>query len=102
MVLARVATWRFKPNQRKTGFDALEKSVTQLFHNSEGFRGSLVLLSREDPDLGIIVTLWNSEELERAFSEGVFQLAIKELKPFVTGPPEIALHTVFSAELTHR
>ena len=99
MVLARVSAWKFKPNQRKTGFDMLEESVSELVRQSEGFRGGLVLLSRDDPNLGIIITLWNSEESEKNFEADVLKVAAQKLEPFVVGPPEVTHHTVFTAEL---
>jgi heme-degrading monooxygenase HmoA len=99
MVLARVSTWRFRPNQRKSGFGMLENSVAELVKGTEGFRGSLVLLSRDDLNLGIIITLWNSEESEEAFANGVSKIVNEKLEPFVIGPPEVTHNTVFSAEL---
>ena len=99
MVLARLSTWKFKPEQRKSGFDMLENSVSELVRASEGFRGSLILLSQDNADLGTVITLWNSEELEKAFADGVSKIATEKLEPFVTGPPEVTHHTVFSVEL---
>lgn len=99
MVLARLSTWKFKPDQRKNGFDMLENSVKELVRGTEGFRGSLILLSHDDANLGIVITLWNSEELEKAFADGVSKTVSEKLGPFVIGPPEVTHHTVFSAEL---
>ena len=99
MVFARVASWKFKHDQRKRGFDVLENSVAELVRRTEGFRGSLILLSREDANLGIVITLWNSEEEEKIFAEDVFKKAVQELEPFVMGPPEVTHHTVYSSEL---
>ncbi len=99
MVFARMASWNFKPDKRKGGFALVEDSVSDLIRGTEGFRGRLVLLSHEDPNMGIIITLWNSEESEKAFADRVSKIAIEKLEPFVTGPPEVTHHTVFSAEL---
>jgi heme-degrading monooxygenase HmoA len=99
MVFARVASWKFKPDQRKRGLDMLENSVAELVRRTEGFRESLILLSRDDANLSIIITLWNSEEEEKIFAEGVFKKAVQELEPFVMGPPVVTHHTVYSSEL---
>ncbi len=98
LVFARVAAWKFKPDQRRR-FEILKKSVPEIVRKSRGFRESLILLSREDPNLGMIVTLWNSDESENAFDNSVFKLATQSLEPFVTGPPEVTHFTVFSYEL---
>ena len=60
MVFARESSWEFKPNQRKCGFEMLEKSVSKLVREAAGFRGSIILLSLDDPNLGVVVTMWNS------------------------------------------
>lgn len=99
MVFARVASWKFKPDQRKRGLDVLANSVAELVRRTEGFRESLILLSRDDANLGIIITLWNNEESEKIFAEDVFKKAVQELEPFVMGPPEVTHHTVYSSEL---
>jgi heme-degrading monooxygenase HmoA len=98
-ILARVASWEFKPDQRKSGFELLENSVLELVRRTEGFRGSLTLLSRDDANLGIIIILWNSEESEKVYADGVFKVTTQNLEPFVTGPPEVTHHTVYSVEL---
>ena len=99
MVFARVASWKFKPDQRKKGFDMLESSVTELVRRTEGLIQSLILLSHDDPNIGIIITLWNSEEAEKIYADGVFKLTTQNLEPFVTGPPEVTHHTVYSSEI---
>ncbi len=99
LVLARVGSWKFKPDQRKKGFEMLEHSVAELIRTVEGFRESIILLSREDPNLGIIITIWNSEESEKIFADSAFKIATQTLEPFVVGPPEVTHHTVFSTEV---
>jgi heme-degrading monooxygenase HmoA len=99
LVFARVASWRFKPDQRKRGFDMLESSVGELVRRIGGFRESLILLSHDDPNVGIIITLWNSEEAEKVYADNVFKLTTRNLEPFVTGPPEVTHYTVYSSEI---
>ena len=86
-ILARVASWEFKPDQRKSGFELLENSVLELVQGMEGFRGSFILLSRDDANLDII---WKSEKLEKSFADGVSKIATQKLAPFVTDPPKAA------------
>ncbi len=88
-ILARVASWEFKPDQRKSGFELLENSVLELVQGTEGFRGSFILLSRDDANLDII---WKSEKLEKSFADGVSKIATQKLAPFVTDPPKAAHH----------
>jgi heme-degrading monooxygenase HmoA len=77
----------------------LENSVAELVRRTGGFRGSLILLSRDDANLGIIITLWNSEESEKVYADGVFRITAQNLEPFVTGRPKVTHHTVYSTEL---
>ncbi len=101
MVVARIAMWKFKQGMRRTGFDKLEEAVTRATREAKGFRGSLVLLSIDDPNVGIIITLWASDNSLKAYARGVFQDTVRELEEFVVGPPKVETHRVFSAELKH-
>ncbi len=101
MVLARMAIWKFKRGQRVKGFAILEDSVTAEARKKPGFRGNLTLLSTENSQSGVIITLWSNEASEKIYAEELFEITKKKLKQFVIGQPEIKYYRVFNAELRH-
>jgi len=99
MVSARMSVWKFKRGMREKGFNMLEQSVADVARKTRGYRGSLTLLSTDDPDSGIIICLWESEDALKASAKGVFQDAVKKLEQFVAAPPDVKNYKVDSAEL---
>lgn len=77
----------------------LEESVADVARKTRGYKGSITLLSADDPDSGIIITLWESEETLKASGKGVFQDAVKKLEQFVASPPDVKNYKLDSAEL---
>lgn len=71
MVLARVATWKFKHEMRLKGFDALEKTIVEGTRKIKGFRGSIVLLSVGKLDTEVVITLWENENSLKSYSKNV-------------------------------
>jgi len=101
MVLARMAIWKFKRGMRRKSFDMLDQTITEATRKGKGFRGNLTLLSIDDPDTGVIITLWANENSLKAYTKGVFQAKANKLKQFVIAPPEVKHYRVFSEELKH-
>lgn len=99
MVLARMAVWKFRRGMRRKSFDMLDETITGQTRNVKGFRGSLILLSTDNPDTGVIITLWANENSLKAYAKSVFEAMTHSLDQFVTGPPNVKNYRVFSAEL---
>ena len=99
MVSARMSVWKFKRGMREKGFNMLEESVADAARKTKGYRGSVTLLSTDDPDSGIIITLWESEETLKASGKGVFQDTVKKMEQFVASPPDVKNYKVDGAEL---
>jgi heme-degrading monooxygenase HmoA len=95
MVVARMSVWKFKSGQRENAVDTIE-SIKERVHRTEGFRGDLFLLSKEDPDSETVVAFWEDERTERASAGGIFQVAIRELEKYLASPPEVSHFTVYS------
>jgi hypothetical protein len=101
MVLARVATWKFKHDMRLKGFDALEKTITEATRNAKGFRGSMVLLPVGKLDIGVVITIWENESSLKSYNKNVVPTANRPLRNYVTSRPIVKLYRVFSAELNY-
>jgi len=99
MVVARMSRWNFKPGQLEHGFTLLDDTLADLARETKGFRGAITLLSRDEPDIGVVITLWDSEDALKASFEAVFQQSTKAIERFVVSPPEARNYRVFSAEL---
>ena len=94
-----MSTWTFKNGKREEGFSELDMILSTLARNTKGFRGSLSLISRDNPNAAIFLTLWNDEESLRASESGVFAEATKKVDKHLEGPPKVDNYRVFSAEL---
>jgi quinol monooxygenase YgiN len=60
------------------------------------------LLSREDPDVAVVVTLWQDEETLKDTLSGTIQDAIRMVQDVLVSPPRIENFRVFSTELFQR
>lgn len=99
MVLARLSTWTFKKGQREEGFSTLDLVLSTTTRNTRGFRGSLALISRDDPNNALFLTMWSDEEALVASESGVFKEASEKVKAFLEKGPAVVNYRVFSAEL---
>jgi len=100
MVFARMSIWKFKHGQREEAFKKLDESIPRATVGStKGFRGFLQLLSNDDPELGIIITFWESEDALKSSGKGVFRDAVRTLEQFVDSPPDVKNYRVSDAEL---
>ena len=73
--------------------------LNTLTRNTNGFRGYISLLSHEDLNVAVVVTLWGDEESLKASETGVFKDAVGKVKAYLEKPPKIENFRVFSAEL---
>ncbi len=99
MVLARLSTWTFKKGKREEGFSTLDLILSTSTRNTKGFRGSLSLISRDDPNAALFLTMWSDEESLASSETGVFSEATKKTLEFLEKPPKVDNYRVFSAEL---
>ena len=97
-----MSTWTFKNEKREEGFSQLDMILSSFARNTKGFRGSLSLISRDDSNSAVFLTLWNDEESLNASEKGVFTEATQKVEAFLQGPPVVGNFRVFSAELLQR
>ena len=98
MVLVRMSKWNFKKENRKEAFLELDKLLNTLVHQSEGFRGSMSMLSA-DLNSATILTLWADEKALDSSEKDVFAKAFKKVENMLEGPPKIENLMVFRTEL---
>ena len=98
MVLARMSKWNFKEEKRKEAFLELDNFLNTLVHQTEGFRGSMSLLS-QDLNSATILTLWADIEALKRSEKEVFAQAIEKVQDSLESPPQIENFMVFRTEL---
>ena len=97
LVLTRMSTWTFKTGKREEGFSELDMVLSTLARNTKGFRGSLSLISRDNSNSAVFLTLWNDEESLEASELGVFKEAIRKSRAsFARSPEGGQLYSIFS------
>ena len=98
MVLARMSTWSFKEGKREEGFSDLDANIGVAARGIRGFRGYMMLLSRDDPNTAIVIGLWADEESLKASEERVMEAAKQRMAELVSGLPKTEYYRVFSFE----
>jgi quinol monooxygenase YgiN len=99
ILFARMSDWKFKVGQREQAIAELDKDISNQARQSEGYHGSMILLSTSDSDSAIIITLWADENAMQASSKEVFSDAIKAIEQFVVNPPNVRNFKLTEAEL---
>jgi hypothetical protein len=97
-----MSVWHFKKDKRKEGFLELDLMLNTLAHHTEGFRGSISLLSHNDLNSATILTLWVDEEALNRSEKEVFAQAVQKVQDLLETPPQVENHSVFSTELFQR
>jgi len=90
--------WKFRPNEREQGINALYEALSGPAYSQKGFVGSVTLLSQDNDGMVTTISLWEIEET-RADSEHLFKKAYEISQKSLTGSPEIKNFRVYSAEL---
>ena len=98
MVLARMSTWSFKEGKREEGFSDLDLNIGVAARGIRGFRGYMMLLSRDNPNTAIVIGLWADEESLKASEEKVMEGAKQRMTELVADPPKTEYYRVFSFE----
>jgi len=100
MVFARISNWKFKEGKREEGLKTLESgNIEDIARSTKGYVGSLTLLDDDNPDAGVIITLWDSEKALNESRKKLFQDAINEIDRFIVNPPDIKNFKLDSLEL---
>ncbi len=102
MVFARISTWHFKEGKRRDAFSEIDKILNTETRHVDGFRGYMSLLSREDPNMATILTLWQDEETLKKTETGTIQKAIQNVQDALENLPKLENFRVFSTELFQR
>lgn len=102
MVFARMSSWTFKKDKAEEGFLELDSHLNSLTRQTEGFRGYMSLLSNDDPNEAVILSLWQDEEALKASEKGAFLELTKRMLHYLVKPPNSESFRVFSTELFQR
>jgi quinol monooxygenase YgiN len=97
-----MSTWHFKKGKRETAFLEIDRVLTTATRRVEGFRGYLSLMSHQDPNTAVVITLWQDQETLEKTEYGTIQDAVQLVKNFLESPPCIENFRVFSTELFQR
>jgi heme-degrading monooxygenase HmoA len=102
LVFARMSIWTFKNGKREDAFAEIDNILNTLTRNVEGFRGYMSLLSQPDPNVAVVLTLWQDENCMKASEKGVFAQAVKQVQKSIKNSPHVENYRVFSTELFQR
>ena len=102
MVLARMVKFFFKKGKREEGFAELDLALNMQARQSKGFRGSISLLSRNEKDTAVIMTLWEDEESLVSSERAVFNKVVDKIYHFLEKEPDVGHYRVFSTELRYQ
>jgi len=67
--------------------------------NAKGFLGFISLNLRDEPDVAVILTLWEDEESLVSSETAVFSKAVDQIKHFLERKPDVEQFRVFSTKL---
>jgi len=99
MVVARLSTWSFKEGKRDELFHQLDSTFGKLARGAKGFRGVISLLDKEEPNIGIVITLWTDEDSYNASEFSVLTPAIQQIMENLKSPVTVRNYRVFTAEV---
>ena len=99
MVIARYSRWLFKDGKRNEVFHELDETFGNIARKMKGYRGVLSLLSKDDPNVGLVITLWTDDESFKSSESAVLASAIEKFKESLKEPPSIERLIVFTVEL---
>jgi len=103
MVFARVSSWKYKSGKREEGLKTLNEYVESIPRSQKrfwgGFRGAITLLSTDDPDAALMITLWESEDALKASRSDTFKDAVGKIERFLQAAPDVKNYKLDSAEL---
>ncbi len=102
MLYARMSLWNFKKGKREAGFLEIDRILNTATRHVDGFRGYMSLLSSEDPNAAMVLTLWQDEETLKRTMLGTIQDAIRSAQEYLESQPKIENFRVFSTELFQR
>ena len=94
-----MSDWQFKAGQREQAIAELDKDISNQARQSEGYRGSMILLSSEDSESATIITLWADEKARQESSKAVFSDAIKTIEQYIVNPPNVRNFNLSEAEV---
>jgi quinol monooxygenase YgiN len=93
VVVARFVKFYFKQGKREEGFSELDLILNKQTRNLRGFRGFVSLLSCDQDNVALILTIWEDEE-SFAGSKVLFSSAVEKVAPFFERQPDIEYYRV--------
>jgi quinol monooxygenase YgiN len=97
-----MSKWIFKESKREEGFFKIDEILNKMVRHTVGFRGYMSLLSQDETNSAVILTLWQDQDALDASEKGVFTQASQEMQNLLEKPPIISSFRVFSTELFQR
>jgi quinol monooxygenase YgiN len=94
-----MSKWIFKIGKREEGFLKIDEILNKLVRHTAGFRGYMSMLSQDDENTAVILTLWQDQESLIASERGIFTQASNEIQDLLQGAPATSNFRVFSTEL---
>jgi heme-degrading monooxygenase HmoA len=89
LISARIAKFCFKNGKREEAFEELNYVLTNIAANSKGFRGFVSLVSNDDKNVAVIMTLWEDEESLTESEKTIFSPAIEKINYYLEKAPEV-------------
>jgi len=94
-----MSIWNFKKGKREEAFAELDLILNSLSQKAPGFRGYMSLLSKDNPNVATILTLWQDVESLEASEKGVFAEAKAKVKNYIDKATCLENYRVFSTQL---
>ncbi len=98
-MLGRMSKWTFISGKREEGFLKIDEILNKLVRHTIGFRGYMSMLSQDDDNSAVIITLWQDQDSLLASEKGIFTQASNEVKDLLVAAPTTSNFRVFSTEL---
>ncbi len=97
-----MSTWTSIVGKREEGFLKIDAILNRSVRYTSGFRGYMSLVSQDNANSAVILTLWQDQAALEASEKGVFTQATQEVKEWLEKPPTTSNFRVFSTELFQR
>jgi quinol monooxygenase YgiN len=94
-----MSKWIFKDGKIEEGFLKIDEILNKTVRHTAGFRGYMSLLSQDEVNSAVILTLWQDQEALESSEKGIFTQSSKEIQDLLEKPPTISSFRVFSTEL---
>jgi heme-degrading monooxygenase HmoA len=85
--------------KREDGFAELDNILNTLTRHVEGFRGYMSMVSHQNTNTAVVLTLWQDENALKNSEAGIFAQAVEKVRSSLESTPKVENFRVFSTEL---